>query len=174
MDFNKLIKERHSIRRFKDKKIPETKLNKIIEASRRAPSAGNLQAYEIIIVKDAQRKTELSHAALNQSSVKSAPVVLVFLADVVKSGSRYSTRGRTLYAVQDATIACVYAQLMAANVGLSSVWVGAFSESKVKNVIKARNMKPVALLPIGYSDEIPFITTRRGIKEFTHREELNL
>jgi len=172
MDYEKLIYARHSIRKFKDKPIPESKLIKILDAARRAPSAGNLQAYEVVIVRDPTKKDALCRAAFNQPAVCEAPVVLVFLADPLKSASKYGARGAELYSIQDATIACAYAQLMVTNVGLSSVWIGAFDESRVKKIINAGPLKPISLLPIGYPNEKPLITSRRNINEFVHYENI--
>ncbi|MEM5811449.1 MAG: nitroreductase family protein [Candidatus Aenigmatarchaeota archaeon] len=51
MDFEAVVKNRHSIRAFLQKEIEEEKLKKILELTNLAPSAGNLQAYEIFVVK---------------------------------------------------------------------------------------------------------------------------
>jgi hypothetical protein len=95
-----------------------------------------------------------------------APVVLVFLANPSGSAAKYGRRGETLYAVQDATIACAYAQLGARNAGLGSCWVGAFRERQVRAALGVgHELRPVALLPIGYSAELPEITSRRPLSE---------
>jgi nitroreductase len=172
MALKELIDSRHSIRRFKNKPVPEEKLNQILNAARRAPSAGNIQAYQIVVIKD-KNKEGLYHAGLKQEAIKTAPVVLVFLADLKASAIKYGYKGEELYAVQDATIACAYAQLMVEEIGLNCVWIGAFYEEGVKKLVKAGpDLKPVTLLPIGYADEKPIITNRRELREFVHYEEI--
>ncbi len=52
MGFQEIARNRHSIRAYLAKEIEEDKLNQILEAARAAPSAGNLQAYKIFVVKE--------------------------------------------------------------------------------------------------------------------------
>jgi nitroreductase len=171
MDFFELISQRHSVRNFGQKEVEKEKLNKILEAADMAPSAGNLQAYEIVVVSDLYQKTRLCEACLNQQFVAQAPVVLVFCENRLKSEAKYGPRGHKLYALQDATIACAYAQLACAALGLSSCWVGAFNEEMVKKLIDAPvGVKPIAVLPIGYANEEPYLTPRREIKELAKKE----
>ena len=99
----------------------------------------------------------------------SAPVVLAFCAHPRRSAAKYGRRGEELYCVQDATIACAYAQLAATALGLGSVWVGAFDTDAVAQAIGARrDWRPVALLPIGYPAESPEATPRRSLNELVH------
>jgi nitroreductase len=86
---------------------------------------------------------------------------MVFCADPKRCGIEYGLRGEELFCVQDATIACTYAQIAAHSAGLSSVWIGSFDEDKVSDILKLNNMRPVAILPIGFPDETPENTTRR-------------
>jgi nitroreductase len=88
------------------------------------------------------------------------------VADQQRAAAKYHARGVGLYSVQDATIACAYAQLAAAQLGLGSVWVGAFDDDAVKRVLKTQaDWRPVALLPIGYLAETPAPTSRRPLDE---------
>jgi nitroreductase len=74
--------------------------------------------------------------------------------------------------VQDATIACAYAQLAAQEEGLGCVWVGAFDEKAVAKAVRAgEGMKPIAILPLGYAAETPFPTKRRKMEDCFVREE---
>ena len=150
MDFFELIGSRKSVRSFDERAVEEEKLRKILDAVSTAPSAGNLKAYEITVVRELVQKKLLVAAATGQSFVAEAPVVLVFSADPSKSASRYAQRGQ-LYAVQDATIACAYAQLAATGLGLENCWVGALDEGAVAEAVDLKKgLRPIALLPIGY------------------------
>jgi len=173
MEFFEVLRSRHSIRKFKEEELEEEKLQKILEAANSAPSAGDLQAYEIVVVKDKERKGKLASAAYEQESVAQAPVVLVFVTHPERSSGKYSRRGAELYCLQDAAIASAYAQLAAAALGLGCVWVGAFDESEVAKAVNAEgNSKPVSMLLIGYADEQPRVTRRRELDELVHKEKL--
>jgi nitroreductase len=168
MEFFDVIRTRRSIRRFEDRPVEEEKLQAILAAANDAPSAGNLQAYEIYLVKDRTARTRLA-GTIAQKFFSEAPVILAFCANPERSNKRYSDRGRTLYSVQDATIACTHAMLAAAALGLASVWVGAFQEEAVSNALQLpESVRPVALLPIGYPGEIVEPRVRRALKEIMH------
>jgi len=166
MDFFELIAARRSIRAYQNRPVEEEKIAQILNAANRAPSAGNLQAYVILVVRSSDTRQALARAALNQDFLGQAPVVLAFFAHQRMSAAKYKQRGVELYALQDATIACGYAQLAATELGLGTVWVGAFDDDAVKHVLKAQaDWRPVALLPIGYPAESPQPTPRRALEE---------
>lgn len=168
-EFFQTVRARHSIRAFSSRAVEQEHLQAILDAANRAPSAGNLQAYEIYVVTNRARREDLAWAALDQEFVAQAPVVLVFCAHPARSEKKYGERGRWLYSIQDATIACAYAQLAATALGLATVWVGAFREEAVREAIGAdRGLLPVAVLPVGYAGEEPEITTRRPLESLVH------
>ncbi|MCX6818849.1 MAG: nitroreductase family protein [Candidatus Aenigmarchaeota archaeon] len=171
MDFFTAVSSRRSVRAFRAEAVEQAKLQKILESANSAPSAGNLQAYEIVLIKDKKQKEALAEASNNQKFIAEAPIILVFCANPMRS-SRYNSRGTNLYCIQDATIAASYAQLAATALGLSSVWVGAFDESTVSKIINARAVLPIAIIPIGYPNEEPEKTPRRKISDIVHNEKL--
>ena len=169
MDFFEFVSTRRSIRTFTDRRVDDEQLHKILEAANLAPSAGNLQAYEIYVVREPSLRTSLAEAAHSQSFVSEAPLVLVFCAHPARSAQRYKQRGERLYAIQDATIACTFAMLAATDLGLGTVWVGAFDEESMRQAIGAPpGVNPVALLPIGYAAEKPEAAARRPLHELVH------
>ena len=91
---------------------------------------------------------------------------MVFCADQKEAESKYEQRGFELYSVQDATIACAYAQLAIAEEGLATVWVGGFDPLEVSRIIQAMPFEvPVAILPVGHAAEKPESTGRKPLKE---------
>jgi nitroreductase len=169
MEFFEVVRARHSIRAFEPREIEQEKLDKILETANRAPSAGDLQAYEIYLVRDPEKKAGLVRAAWGQSFIAEAPVVLVFCANPARSGVKYGERGRTLYALQDATIAAAHVQLAVTALGLGSVWVGAFSEPTASEVLGLpAGLRPIAIMPIGYPAETPTPTPRRSLADLVH------
>jgi len=170
MEFFDVVKERHSIRAYNAEPIEPEKLQQILEAINRAPSAGNLQAYEVYLICDANRKTALAKAAYDQEFLIQPPMVFVFCAHADRSADKYEKRGIELYCVQDATIACTFAMLAAAALGLSTVWVGAFDEDEVRRAIGGpQDHRPVAILPVGYPAESPQTRSRRSLNDIVHR-----
>jgi nitroreductase len=168
MSFFELISTRHSVRAFEGRPIPEDVIKKILGAASAATSAGNLQSYQIVIVVKKESKALLADAAHGQEFIKDASAVFVFCADPKKSATEYGDRGAELYSIQDATIACAYAQLAAHSLGLGSVWVGSFDDDRVSQVLRIQqDVKPVAMLVVGYSAERPEATPRRPLGEIS-------
>jgi len=163
MEFETLISRRRSIRAFTHTPITEAELQSMLHAATMAPTAGNLQAFEIVVVAEPEVRKALSAASLNQSCITQAPLVLVFLANSYRSAVHYRERGAKLYCIQDATIAATFAMLKATDLGLGSVWVGAFHENRVLTVLNLEApLKPVALLAIGHPAESPIAPPRRS------------
>jgi nitroreductase len=166
MEFFEVIQSRHSIRAFTPQPIEPDALLKILGAANRAPSAGNLQAYEIFAVTNRAMLNAFVRAAFEQEFIAQAPIALVFCANPARSAVKYGYRGESLYSVQDATIACAYAQLAATALGLATVWVGAFDDDAVRRALGIGNdLLPVAILPIGYAGKQPKIRTRRALED---------
>lgn len=138
MELKEVIEKRRSIRQYKSDPVPDELVEQIVQLARRAPSAGALRAYKIIV--DDRQLTPYK-----------APINLVICALPEKSAGKYGERGRQLYAIQDATIVGAYIQLIAVDLGLSTVWVGAFRENRVKKVLGLEDgVKPIAIIPLGY------------------------
>ena len=152
MEILECILTRQSIRMYDKKDIPNELIGQILEAGVHAPSAGNMQPWEFIVVKDKKIKKEIADAALRQRHVDESPVLIVVLADAEKSGLRYSERGKTLYCFQDTAAAIENMLLAAKALGLGGCWVGAFEEEKVKSILRIpAKLRPVAILSIGFS-----------------------
>ena len=164
-DFFETVRHRHSVRKYQsDTPVEREKLHAILEMAMAAPSAGDLQAYRISVVSDADTRAALQQAAGAQSFISAAPVCLVFSADPTRSAQEFGPRGAQLYAVQDATIAAAYAQLAVVAAGMGSTWVGQFDDQKVASLLSLpAGLVPVALLSVGYPAELPESTPRRRL-----------
>ncbi|MGQ9513600.1 MAG: nitroreductase family protein [Thermoproteota archaeon] len=171
MDLFEAIKDRRSVRSFKQKPVPENLIKKILEAASLAPSAGNLQAWEFIIIKDSVTKMEISKAAFYQSFIAEAPVDVVVCANQKRSSERYGRRGRDLYSICDASAATQNLLLAAHALGLGSCWVGAFDETSVSKILGLPDgVKPIAIVPIGYAGETPSPRSRIPLREIVHMQ----
>ena len=171
MDIFEAIRDRRSIRAYKGKDVSDEDVKRLIEAARMAPSAGNIQSWEFVIVRKADLKHRLSAAALNETFIQEAPVAIVVCANETLSSRGYGNRGANLYCLQD-TAAAIQNLLLAAHaLGLGACWVGAFQEEEVRDVVKApEGVRPVAIIPIGYPAEKPEIRLRRPLKDIVHYE----
>lgn len=165
MEFFEVISRRRSVRAYSNRPIEEEKLKRIFDAANLAPSAGNLQAYQVYVFRKAEKKEALARAAFDQTFITEAPVCLVFCSDPSRSAEKYGDRGTELYSIQDATIAGTYAMLAAVDMGLATVWVGAFEEEEVRKVVGVEGIRPVAMFAVGYPAEEPEPTPRRAIEE---------
>ena len=172
MDFFEVVENRHSIRRFqRDQEIPEEDLKKILEMGIKAPSAGNRQSWDFIIIRDKEIKKQLVRAALGQSFIAQAPVVVVVCANKERSATVYGNRGREVYCIQDTAAAIQTMLLSITALGYGSCWIGAFNEEAVREVLKIpEGIRPMAILPIGVPVKIPPATPRISLQELIHNE----
>jgi nitroreductase len=165
------IKGRRSIRAFQNRDIPPEMVDRLIDAARWAPSAGNIQPWEFIIVREPETRRKLAKAALEQTFIEEAPVVIVVCADENRSSQGYGTRGKTLYCLQDTAAATQNIHLAAYALGLGTCWVGAFREDEAKKILNIPSgVRPVAIIPVGYPAEKPQPRNRRPINQIIHYE----
>ena len=166
-DFFETVRHRHSVRKYRtDMTVEPEKLHAILEMACAAPSAGDLQSYHIDVVTTPALRQALVDAAAGQAFVAEAPVILVFSSYGERAATKYGERGRSLYALQDATIAATYAQLAVVAAGLGSAWVGQFDGATVARLLKLDpGLQPIALLTVGYPAELPEPTPRRHLSE---------
>lgn len=172
MNVLEAIKERRSIRAFTDKKVSEEDIKRLLEAARWAPSAGNTQPLEMVLVKASETRQKLSEAALNQTLIQKASIVIVVCADITRSSRGYGMGGEQLYSIQDTAAAIENILLAAQELGLATCWIGAFHEKKVAKIINApKNVKPVAIIPVGYPAIKPIVPQKRAFNEIVHYEK---
>jgi nitroreductase len=171
MELSEAIKGRRSVRAFKRQDVPEETVEKLIDAARHAPSAGNIQPWEFVVVRNLEVKRKLARAALNQAFVEEAPVVIVVCANERRSSMGYGSRGKTLYCIQDTAAATQNILLTAYSLGLGACWIGAFNEDEAKLALNApEGIRPVAIVPVGYPDETPPQRSRRSLSQIVHHE----
>ncbi len=159
-DLFEAIRERRSERHFKPDPVPDDTVRRIVDCGVKAPSAGNMQPWQFLIVKRPELRADLSKAAFGQKFVQDAPVVIVVLTDPGRSAGRYGDRGSDLYCIQDTAAAVQNMLLAVVAFGLGACWVGAFDEAAAGRALELpAHLRPVAMIPIGYPKERP--TPRR-------------
>ncbi len=172
VDVFEAIKTRRSTRSYKSEDVSEEQVEKLLEAAIMAPSGGNMQPWDFVIVRDTEQKNALARAALGQRFVATTPVVIVVCANKPRTARRYGDRGAELYSLQDTAAATQNILLAATAMGLAGCWVGAFNDDAVSNVLGLpKNVRPIAILPIGVPGESPRMPPRIPLSEITHRDK---
>jgi nitroreductase len=171
MELFEALAQRRSIRTYRKQALNEGTVETLINAARLAPSAGNGQPVEFVIAQEEQTMQRLSMAAYGQKSLTESSAVIVVCVDEKRASQSYGERGKVLYCIQDSAAAIQNILLTAVSIGLGTCWIGAFKEEEVKKVVNApKHMRPVALIPIGYPNEMPPARARRPISELIHKE----
>lgn len=171
MHIPEAIRERKSVRAFTSRDVSDLEAELLVEAACLAPSAGNLQPWEFVVVRDRIMKGKLTDAAHGQSFIYQAPVVFVVCAVPRRSAVRYGSRGRELYCLQDTAAAIQNLLLTAKENGLGSCWVGAFDENRAAEALGLPDwVRPVAIVPVGYQAESPPRRRRRSLSDVIHRD----
>ncbi len=149
-EFQAFLSSRRSVREYNEPVgTTDEEMDYLLQAASTCPTAGNLEAWDVVIVSDDGQLEALSDAAGGQRQMLDAGCCFVVCANYVRSMSRYGERG-ILYAVQDATIAATYIMLAAHAIRLQTCWMGAFEEEAVKGVLGLPvHVRPVVLLSVG-------------------------
>jgi len=159
MDFLDLAKSRFSARSYLNKPIEKENLDYILEAARIAPSAANKQAFCIYLLTDGEIRDKIN-STYGRDWIKQAPVLLVICAD--ENVSCMQKKKKKGHGDIDATIAIDHITLAAAEKGLATCWICHFDiEECIKILNLDPNIIPMAMLPLGYSNEKPEINRQK-------------
>lgn len=153
MDVFEAMRKRHSVRSFDGTRdvAPEL-VDELLRCACMAPSAGNVQPWRFVVVRDAGVKAALAGAALGQDFLAAAPLVIAVCADLEAHASSYGRRGVDLYCIQDTAAATQNILLAATALGLGTCWVGAFREDEAAVVLGLpHGIRPLALVAVGYA-----------------------
>ncbi|TVR72078.1 MAG: nitroreductase family protein [Sphaerobacteraceae bacterium] len=194
MEFADVVRKRRMVRHFKPDPIPEDSLDRIIDAARRAPSAGNTQGQSLVVITDPEmRKTigeicgEREYAGrFKHNWISEAPVQVIACTSEKAYRDRYSEPDK----LQDdgsviewpvpywhIDVGCTVMALLYAvvNEGLAAGFTGTQRFQELKDVLGIPDeVTPVGIIPIGYPDQdVKSPSLKRGRKsldEFAHRE----
>jgi nitroreductase len=188
MSFFEVVQKRVSVRNYKPDPVPPEHLERILEAARQAPNAGNQQPWRFLVVQGKDRLNEFRNVArrsrkkwlldngyeadtdegmkAHYDRILGAPLQVVVLIDTVV---RY--RG---YAEQDGALAAENIMLAARALGYGSVMItGSVSADTVRMFFKVpRRYSINCLIPIGVPDSWPVKRERRPLSEFVFHERV--
>jgi nitroreductase len=169
METFECIEKRRTVRNYLDTPVEWEKVGNILRAAQLAPSSGNVQDWKFVVITDKTKRAAMANAALKQSWLAKAPVIIVVYAEPIQTKRFYGLRGEKLYAIQNSAAAVENMLLAATDQGLASAWVGAFDENMVNNVTGApQTVRPQAILAIGYSDQEPKLPQRYHLVDMTY------
>ena len=162
MNFEDVLNKRFTVRSYSSKEVEDTKINNILEAGRKAPSAKNGQPIKILVCKS-------SESLLKVDSVSpcryGAPLVFIICSSPDDSWHKEGYDSHDT----DASICTTYMMLEATKEELGTTWVGMFDTDKTKEVFNTGKYVPMHMLMVGYPNEgvtpSPMHNTRKNIEE---------
>ncbi len=167
MDFQELIRVRRSVRGYRPDPIDEDVLGRILGAGRIAPTACNLQPFQLIVVTAADTRQRMREVYARDWFWQ-APVILVGCAEPArawKRGDGWNAMEIDLAIVMDHVI------LAATEEGLGTCWVCAFDEAKAKEVLGVPpEVRVLAMTPLGYPAAGPRPFARKRLEELVRRD----
>lgn len=171
MDTFEAIRTRRSVRAFKPKKIPDEVLFAILEAGHHAPAAGNVTNWRFLVVESEEKKKVIAKAALGQNWITQAPAVIIACSEPAAIVREYGKRAKELYQIQNVAAAIENILLAAHNFGVSSCWVGAFTEPLLRKEFMIHDDAEIhAIIPLGYANERPKALSRQAFADVTYFE----
>ena len=169
MEFLELAEQRYSVRSYKAQPVEDEKLEEVLEAARLAPTACNLQPFQLIVIHTKGREDELRRI-YRPSWFTDAPIIICACAISSQSWSRQDGKN---YSHVDVTIAMDHLILAAANLGLGTCWIGAFDPTLARSILGLPDeVEPIAFTPLGYPNDQPGLRhkTRKSLSELVRYE----
>lgn len=175
-------KKRRSIRKYKNTRIPQDMMDRILQAALRTSSSGNMQVYSIIVTTDEGVKNELLPAHFDQSMVTEAPAFLTFCADfhrmrrwieLREAPENFDNFMSFMIATIDATLAAQTAAMAAEAEGLGICFLGTTLAScdQIAKILKCpSHVVPVVGFSLGFPDENPTVRDRLPLNGIVHEQ----
>jgi nitroreductase len=159
-----IIRERRSIRAYRDRPIEPEKIDRLVQALIWAPSSGNFQCRRFFFIRSRQLIGRVAESCFDHAWIAQAPLVVVCCRDD-RIDEHYGP-GSARFAVQDVSASIQNLLLAAHAEDLGSCWVCAFDEAGLEELLGLPpGLHPVALVTVGYADEDPPVPDRVGPDE---------
>ncbi|MBO5126168.1 MAG: nitroreductase family protein [Clostridia bacterium] len=149
MEFNKLIAERYSVRKFKPEHLPQELIEKILEAGHKAPTGCNYQPQRILVLNTDESIAKLQNCTRCHFG---APTAMLICHNTLETWKR--PYDGALSSPVDAAIVTTHMMLAAHNEGVGSCWVMHFNPAAMRETFRIpEHIEPTALLVMGYPAE---------------------
>jgi nitroreductase len=177
-----ILMQHRSIREYTVADVPDSLLDKILEAGCRASTTGNMQVYSVVVTRDSEMKRKLAGCHFNQRMVEGAPVVLTFCADFNRfnlwcrqnlADPGYDNFLSFFTAAIDALLVAQNVSVAAESLGLGICYLGTttYLASKIIDILQLPvGVVPVTTLTIGWPDENPALVDRLPLEAIVHKE----
>lgn len=163
MDFYDVVRQRHSVRSYREDPVDQEALERVLQAARLAPSAANRQPVKLYVIRDPDLRRQMLEV-YGQQWFAGAPVIICACA---VPGDAWQRGDGKNYADVDLAIAMEHLVLAAAAEGLGTCWIGAFKPGVLREVLcLPEDEEPVALTPLGHPAAEPKPTPRKPMDEF--------
>ena len=167
MEFSELIEKRYSARAYKSDPVEDDKLQQVLEAARLAPTAANLQPFQLIVIHTAGREAELKRIYSRDWFVQ-APLVICACGI---PGQGWVRKDGKSYNDVDVAIVMDHLILAATNLGLGTCWIAAFDPPAAREVLDLPDdVEPIAFTPLGYPADEPGRQKRKALSELVRYE----
>ena len=167
MEFSELITQRYSVRAYKPDPVEDEKLQQVLEAARLAPTAANMQPFQLIIIHTEGREGELRRIYDRDWFVQ-APLIIVACGIPSKAWVRHD---KANYGVVDVAIIMDHLILAAADQGLGTCWIGAFNPEAAREILGLpEGVDPIVMTPLGYPDDEWKRKVRNSLDELVRYE----
>ena len=148
----KAILTRRSIRKYKPQAVPDEIITELLTAAMSAPSAGNEQPWEFVVINDRKLLDRIPEFHPYATMLKEAPVAILVCGDL----KREKHKG---YWVQDCSAATENILIAVEEKKLGAVWLGIYPrEERVAGLRKLlgipESIVPFSLIAIGYPAEV--------------------
>lgn len=154
-----IVKDRRSVRKYKKEPVPMEKLMLLVEAARWAPSAGNSQPWEFVLINDEDMVGALR--AVSPGWLFEAPALIVLCIN---------KKRETDWSYIDVGAAMQNILLCAHSLGLGCCPIGSFVVQVLRELLELpEHLEPVLLITVGYPDENPPATKRLSLDELVFR-----
>jgi len=164
MHVKEAIKERRSIRKYKEKEIESEKIKLLKEALIWAPSAANLQARKFYFVSG--KTKEKLNSAFHQDWVKKLPLVIVCCGDKKEITEKFGEENIERYNHLDVAASIENLMLQAVELELASCWIGKIDREKAKEILQVPDeLQVICGVAIGYPAEKGEKKERKNIIE---------
>ncbi len=172
-----MIRNRRSIRKYKDEIVNREVLSELMETVKYTQSWANFQVARYTFIQNTETLNKLMNEgvngfAYNINTLKEAKNALVLSFVEGKSGKldpdgdNYATTSANAWEVFDAGIACQTFCLAAHEMGIGTCVMGVIAAEKIKEIAQLpENETVAALITFGYPDEEVSTTTRKEISE---------
>ena len=122
--FSELIKTRRSMRKFTEEELTQEQVVTLMKAALMAPTSKRSNAWQFIVVDDKETLKKLSFCKEQASQfIADAALAVVVTADPLATVSYTHLTLASDVWIEDASIASIYLQLQAEDMGLGSCWV---------------------------------------------------